>query len=129
MIRDGRGRTQVAFLQRGCPIVVPMTGFINPRRALIALLIFIAAGVTGLLFVVPSGGSRFFGTCLVAIGAFNVLLHKTFGRQIFDWTRSMPSFVAKFWGFIGKEGAQFLYLGIGTVLAAAGLFLLIKSFF
>ncbi len=41
----------------------------------------------------------------------------------------MPSFVANFWQFIGKEGAQFLYLGIGTILAAAGVFLLIKSYF
>ncbi len=129
MIRGGRGRTQGALLQRGCPIVLPMTGFINPRRALIALLILIAAGVTGLLFVLPSDGSRFFGTCLVVTGVFNVLLYKTFGRQIFDWTRSMPFFGGNFWGFIGKEGAQFLYLGIGTILAAAGLVLLIKSFF
>jgi hypothetical protein len=106
-----------------------MTGFINPRRALISLLILIAAGVTFLLFVVPSSGSRFIGTALVAAGAFNVLLHKTFGRQAFDWTRSMPSFAANFWRFIGKEGAQFLYLGIGTILAAAGVFLLIKSIF
>jgi len=106
-----------------------MTGRIDPKRALIALIILIAAGVTGLLFVVPSSGSRFFGTCLVAAGTFNILLHKTFGRQAFDWTRSSPSFVANFWQFIGKEGAQFLYLGIGTILAAAGVFLLIKSYF
>jgi len=106
-----------------------MTGFINPRRALIALLILIAAGITFLLFVIPSSGTRFIGTALVAAGAFNVLLHRTFGRQAFDWTRSIPSFVAKFWQFIGQEGAQFLYLGIGSILAAAGFFLLITSFF
>jgi len=65
----------------------------------------------------------------VEAGAFNVLLHRTFGQQAFDWTRSMPPFVANFWLFFGKEGAQFLYLGIGTIFGAAGLFLLIKSFF
>jgi len=96
---------------------------------LIALLILIAAGITVLLFMLPSGGSRFFGTCLVAVGAFNVLLHKAFGRQAFDWTRSMPSLVANFWRFIGMEGAQFLYLGIGVIFVAAGLLLLAKSFY
>ncbi|PYU53483.1 MAG: hypothetical protein DMG48_01465 [Acidobacteria bacterium] len=109
--------------------MLPMTGFINPRGVLIALLILLAAGVTGFLFVLPSSASRFFGTALLAAGGFNVLLHRTFGRQAFDRTRSMQPFVANFWWFIGKERAQFLYLGIGTILAAAGLFLLTKSFF
>src|SRR5438093_13358231 len=108
--------------------MLPMTGFINPRGVLIALLILLAAGVTGFLFVLPSSASRFFGTALLAAGGVNVLLHRTFGRQAFDRTRSMQAFVATFWWFVGKARAQCLYLGIGTILRAAALFLLTRSF-
>jgi len=92
-----------------------------------ALLVIIAVGVTWLVSVVPPSLSKFFGGCLIAAGALNILLHRRSGRQTFEMTRTMSPFIANFWERIGKEGAQVLYFGIGIVLALAGTFLLVKS--
>ena len=102
---------------------------INPSRVVIASLILFSVWGLGLLFVVPSSVSRGVGICLIAIGALNILAHRKSGRQLFSWALSMPSFVANFWRFIGKEEAQFLYLGIGVILGTTGLLLLAKSFY
>ena len=101
--------------------------FIGPRCAVIILLFLICSGMSWLLFVVPTSLYRFVGICLIASGAFNVLMYRRFGRQNFDWAHSMPPFVLNFWDYIGKDGAQFLYLGIGVILATCGTFLLIRS--
>jgi hypothetical protein len=97
------------------------------RRWVIGLLILISAGVIGFLIVVPSSANRSLGTCLVAIGAFNILLHRAIGRQVFRQTQTMPPFISTFWKHFDKEGSEILYLGIDIILATAGLFLLIRS--
>jgi hypothetical protein len=96
------------------------------RVIVLLVLIFALGAAIGLLFVVPSSLSRFLGACLVAIGAFNVLLHRRFGSETSQRGQSMP-FVSNLWKGIGKEGAQLLYLGIGIIYAAAGVFLLTES--
>jgi hypothetical protein len=106
-----------------------MKGLVNPRRALIAILICILAGVFTLAFFVPPDSYGFIGIWLVAVGVLNVSFHKAFGRQIFEGTRSMPAFVSNFWGFMGQEKIQLLYLGIGTIFAAAGVFLFLRASF
>jgi len=95
---------------------------INAPISVVIILVFICAAIGWLLFEVPSDSYGFLGTCLVIIGTFNILLHKRFGRQIFEWAHHID-----FWEKVGKDGAQFLYLGIGVILTAAGVFLLIKS--
>ena len=47
--------------------------------------------------------------------------------QQFKQVHSMYPLVFNFWKRIGQDGIQLLYLGIGIILAAAGLFLLIRS--
>ena len=75
---------------------------------------------------IPPGQIGWLGGVLVAFGALNILFHRTFGRQTFKSTRSMRSVVSNFWDRIGM-GLQFLYLGIGVILALAGVFLLLRS--
>jgi drug/metabolite transporter (DMT)-like permease len=91
------------------------------------VLVLFCAWMIYLLFEFPPGLYRFFGICLIAIGVFNVLLHKRFGRQTLKWAHSMPGVVTNFWEYIGKDGVQLFYLGIGIILIAAGLFLWIRS--
>jgi hypothetical protein len=95
---------------------------INAPRSVVIVLSFICAAIGWLLFEIRSDLYRFLGTSLIIIGAFNVILHKRFGRQIFEWSHHIH-----FWEQVGKDGAQFLYLGIGIILIAAGAFLLIRS--
>lgn len=96
-------------------------------RWLVALLIVIAAGVSWLLYQIPPSLGKLPGGFLLAIGAVNILLHRRIGRQIFGWAHSMPPVVARFWECGGEKAAQFLYLGIGIILAVGGGVLLIKS--
>jgi hypothetical protein len=99
------------------------------RRLVVALLILLAAGMAGFVLMVPSDSIRFLGMCLITAGAFNMLLHRRFGRQNYRWSQGSPAFIANFWERIGENGTQIIYFGIGIILAAAGSFLLIKSFF
>jgi hypothetical protein len=98
------------------------------KQCLIVLLILVLAGVLGFVWMVPSGEDRSLGACLVGVGIFNVLLRRVFGRQSYGLSPSMPSFVAKSWERIGKNGAELLYFGIGIILITIGFFLLMKSF-
>ena len=102
---------------------------VESRRGLIVLLILILAGMIGLLVAIPSDphSDRFFGACLIGAGAMNALLHRRIGRQVFKQVHSMSPVFSNFWKRIGQDGTQLLYLGIGIILAAAGLFLLIRS--
>jgi hypothetical protein len=88
--------------------------------ALAVFLIVVASSV-------PPGSYRFLGGALTGAGAMNILFYRRFGRQTFDSTRSMRPSVAIFWERIGEKGTQFLYLGIGIVLALAGFFVLMRS--
>jgi hypothetical protein len=83
----------------------------------------------GLVMVIPSGPhlNRLFGACLIGVGAMNALLYRRIGRQHFKQAHSMSPVISNFWKRIGQDGTQLLYLGIGIILAVAGLFLLIRS--
>jgi hypothetical protein len=88
--------------------------------ALAVLLIVVASSVS-------PDSYRSLGGALTGVGAMNVLFYRRFGRQIFDSTRSMRLSVAIFWQRIGEKGTQFLFLGMGIVLALAGFFVLMRS--
>ena len=88
------------------------------------LLVLICFGVVVLLREIPPELYRFFGTCLVVSGAVNLLFHKRFGRQNYQWARSLPTFTADPWRRLGIAGAKFLYLGIGIILSCVGTILL-----
>ena len=62
----------------------------------------------------------------MVFGAFNVLLHRRFGRIYFKWGQVAPALGFDFWNCIGEDGAQLLFLGIGIILVAAGSLLLIR---
>ena len=64
---------------------------------------------------------------MLAIGALNVLFYKSTGRNFFAKTQSGRPFVASFWAHSGEKGIQFLFLGMGIILAVAGCVLLIRS--
>jgi len=98
------------------------------RIGVIATLVVICAGLVWLSLQVPQNLCRFAGSFLVCVGALNVFLSPTLGKQSRAWARSMPPFVANFWERSGEKGAQFLYLGVGIVLATVGILLLLKSF-
>ena len=94
---------------------------------LVILLAPVATGVSWLAHKIPSSLGKGPGGVLVAIGVFNVLLHRRLGRQISSRSQSMPPLVARFWNQGGERGAQLLYLGIGIILVVAGGVLLIRS--
>ncbi len=108
---------------------MPEIAVVESRRDVVVLLILILGGVIGLLVVIPSDPhlNRFFGACLIGAGAMNALLHRRIGRQHFKLVHSMSPVISNFWKRIGQGGIQLLYLGIGVILAATGLFLLIRS--
>ncbi len=108
---------------------MPEIAEVKSKGGVIALLILILAGVIGLLVAVPSEphSDRFFGACLIGAGCMNVLLHGNIGRQHFKQVHWRYAVVSNFWKRIGQGGLQLLYLGIGIILAVAGLFLLIRS--
>ena len=88
-----------------------------------ALLILVSAGVGVLLYLVlpPLGGSSILlGWAFLAIGTFNVLLHRRIGRQVFRQSTTLPRFFADFWRSVGEKGVQLFYLGVGIVLAVIG---------
>jgi hypothetical protein len=97
---------------------------INAPISVVIILVFICTSIGGFLFEIPSDIYRSLGTCLIIIGVFNILLHKRFGRQIFEWSHDID-----FWKKVGKDGTQFLYLGIGVIFFVAGAVLLIGSLF
>lgn len=96
------------------------------KRGVFVMLTLICAGIVVFLFAIPSAGSKFVGVCFIVIGAFNILLHQILGRHSYNSAKSMPPLISKFWEHNGLRGAQFLYLGIGIAVAAAGVFLLVR---
>src|SRR5215472_6984011 len=91
-------------------------------------LFFIAAGLTTLLFAIPSDGDLFFGIALVTYGIVQTLLFRISGRAAFKWGKKgilLPG--SGFWSGLGVEGSQKLYLGIGIVSATMGFLFLLKS--
>jgi 4-amino-4-deoxy-L-arabinose transferase-like glycosyltransferase len=92
----------------------------------VGLLVLFAAAISWLASKVPPSLNRFAGWSLLACGAFNIVLHRRLGRQVFGWAHMSP-IGAGFWDAVGENGAQVLYLGIGIILALAGFVLLIES--
>jgi hypothetical protein len=107
---------------------MPEIAAVESKRGVVVLLMLILGGVIGLLVMIPSESqsNRFFGACLIAAGAMNVLLRRMIGRQLFRQVNSSSPLISNFWKRMGQDGIQLLYLGIGIILAAAGLFLLIR---
>ena len=107
---------------------MPEIAAVGSKRSAVVLLMLILGGVIGLLVLIPSEAqsNRFFGACLIAAGAMNVLLHRRIGRQLLRQVNSRSPLISNFWKRMGHDGIQLLYLGIGIILAAAGLFLLIR---
>jgi hypothetical protein len=94
---------------------------------ILAALVLILAGVIAFASVIPSSERTFLGAGLLGIGVFNILLHRRFGRQSYEWRRYMPASVSSFWEYIGEGGARLLYLGTGVILALVGCVLLAAS--
>ena len=82
--------------------------------------------VIAFVIAIPSIAYRPLGACFAVIGAFNIAMHRTFGRQVQRQAQSMP-LAAEFWNRLGTDGTQSLYLGIGLILACVGCLLLIKT--
>ena len=70
---------------------------------------------------------RFGGGFFLAIGAINIVFHRSIGRQAYGKVQSKPPFISKFWEVGGEKGAQLLYLGIGIICAVVGCVLLIAA--
>ena len=103
------------------------TRVVECMRWIIACLALLAAGMAWLVFAASPSPGKFGGGFLLAIGALNVLFYKRTGRKFFAKTQSRRPLVAGFWARSGESGAQFLFLGIGIILAVAGCILLIKA--
>lgn len=104
-----------------------LSAAITSRLAIVLLLIVVLAGVGWLISMVPSSLARLVASGLIGAGLLNVFLHRSFGRQSFEWSQSLPFLVSTPWRKMGMGGAQALYLGIGMVLVLAGCVLLIKT--
>ena len=92
---------------------------------IIAPLIVVAVGMAVILYIaLPLPGARLGGGFFLAIGVMNTLFYKRTGQKMFARGRSSWAFVARFWICLGENGTQFLFLGIGVILAVAGCILL-----
>jgi hypothetical protein len=91
------------------------------KRGIIVILTVALVGVAAFIYVIPRSEYRFVGSCLIAIGAINCVLHRAIAQRSLAWAESVGGPFAGFWIKAGKEGAQMLYLGIGLVLITAGL--------
>lgn len=90
-------------------------------RWVIAQLAVIAIGMMVLVYqVLPSHPGMLGGAFFLVLGAMNVLFCKTTGRKLFAKSQSSRPFIANFWAHSGERGTQFLFLGIGIILAVAG---------
>lgn len=107
-------------------MLMPLSEETASRNMAVALtVLLLSAWMVFLLVVVPSGAGETLGMFFLAVGAAAVALHRIFGR----WTFKQGSFFpvgSGLWKSIGPDGARWLNLGIGLVLAAAGLMFLIK---
>ncbi len=66
-----------------------------------------------------------FGGFFLAIGITNVLFSKRSGRKFFAKTQIGPSFITRFWAYVGEQGVEVLFLGVGVIFAIAGCFVMI----
>jgi hypothetical protein len=94
---------------------------------LILVLGLVCAGVGGFVFAIPRDGCVFAGVSLMAIGALNILFHRVTGRQYYKRAQALPPFFASPWLWLGQDGIQHMFLGIGLILAAGGFVLLLRS--
>jgi len=82
----------------------------------------------GVVIITPREVARSVAVAFLMIGVLNVLGHRRFGSQIFRWgTRGPFRADSVFWQRIGELQAQRFYLGVGLVMFATGLLLLLKG--
>jgi thiol:disulfide interchange protein len=67
------------------------------------------------------------GCFFLAMGTLNILFYRKTGQDFFAKTQSGRPFVANFWARGGEKGVQFLFLGLGIILAFAGCVLIVVS--
>ncbi len=104
----------------------------NSRRFL--YLVFAAIGSmfiafsVGVVIVTPREVARSLAVAFLLIGVLNVVGHRRFGSQVFRWGMRSPfRSDSAFWQRIGEIGAQRFYLGVGLLMLATGLLLLLKG--
>jgi hypothetical protein len=100
-----------------------MSPLLKPKHIVVILLVMLFFGIAFATYDLPPDARKVFAGCLIAAGAFNILLRRNAARWIFRLTKS------KVWAFFGEEGVQFFYLGVGITLVASGLFLLLMVWF
>jgi hypothetical protein len=64
---------------------------------------------------------------LSAIGAVNLIWHRSIGRELFSWSQTTRRKAGKFWQQLGTEGIARLYLALGIIFCSGGLLLLSMS--
>jgi hypothetical protein len=99
-----------------------MNSIFKPKIVVAALLILVFGAVAYAAIDMPADARNVFAICLVAAGMLNILLRRKASHSIFRW---IPQ--SRVWSFLGEEGVQFGYLGLGVTLLVEGLLLLSLS--
>lgn len=99
----------------------------NSKAVATCVPIILFAWICYVLYDIPSDGYRFLGIVFLTVGIIEILLHKQHARRLYNKASSLPPIGAKFWEYLGEDGIQILYLGIGIALATGGLLALILS--
>src|SRR5580692_10093330 len=93
--------------------------FLAESKLWVLAFLVLVAGCLG--FVVhdvlrsQGSGTKWLGGFFLMIGSMNLLLYRKGGRKLFSRTQSFPPFFSKFWTYIGENGVQFLFLGLGVI--------------
>jgi hypothetical protein len=104
-------------------MLMPLKLLLQFKYVAFGALALVLAALVSWALAVPSASGRFLGICLVGIGILYVALYRKSGQWAFRQGEGLP-LVSGLWRWLGKEGAQALYLGIGVALVAVGFGLL-----
>jgi hypothetical protein len=104
-------------------MLLPLKFFLQFKYVAFGALALVLAALISRALAIPSASSRFLGVCLVGVGIWYIAAHRKTGQWAFRQGQRLP-LVSGLWRWLGKEGAQALYLGIGVALVAVGLGLL-----
>ena len=99
----------------------------GPRLLVTIILIFIFTGMGVFPFEIPKEGYRGASIGFIAFGTYYIFRHKAFAMDACKPTKRFSVFGFDFWEYIGKDRAQFLFLGIGIIMIAYGVFMVIWS--
>jgi len=81
-----------------------------------------------LVTVTPREVTNFVAAVLAIIGAFNSLLYRRLGSQVYRWgEESSSGFISSFWLRLGESAAQRFYLFVGILLLITAAALLLKG--